>query len=142
MITRRYKKGDVYKIDVRGLYNPILEIEEAYTALDKIGCTFPCEVLEDNGEAICIILFKNIDTKDNYNGMVVLSNSFKPIHTKEIKKSIDKLCERLKVKEVVTYSLDIDTNNKWHRLLGFTDTGIETECFGYKHKLWKLVKEN
>lgn len=142
MIVRDFKPKDLLEIDVRALYNPGLEYDEVFEELMKIGKTYPCQTIVDNDKPLAILLFKAIDAADNYQCMAILSRAFKPIHTRIIKENINKLMDRVKAKSAITFSVDVDTVNKWHKLLGFEDTGVLANVFGYRHKLWKMVKEN
>ena len=74
--------------------------------------------LDDDGEIKCIILWKQYSPRQ-YASFLLMPESISMKHVRALKLFIDSASVRLGAISCITYSVDCDMLNRWHKFLGF-----------------------
>lgn len=111
-MIRKYQLGDEHKLDANR-FSDLEGIQDVF-----IDDSFVKYTLDDNGEIKCILCWKQYAPKQ-YAIFFLMPEEISFKHARALKRFLDGVTLELKPKSCITYSVDCDMLNRWHRFFGF-----------------------
>ena len=111
-MIRSFEKGDECKLKP----NEFSGIEDVSHVFEDES--FVKHTLDDDGEIKCILCWKEYIPK-HYAIFFLMPEGVEFKHARALKRFLDDATLKLKPKSCITYSLDCDMLNRWHKFFGF-----------------------
>lgn len=111
-MIRPFEAGDEYRL-----------IPNEHSHIDDILHVFSDDLyekyaLEDDGRIVSIMLWIESEPR-RFAAFFLMSEDVRPKHTKAMKRFINRCAKQFMAKSCLTYSVNCDMINRWHRFLGF-----------------------
>lgn len=112
MNIRPYEKGDEDKLNP----NEFSELDDVRDVFIDDG--FVKHTLDDDGEVKCILCWKQYLPR-HYAIFFLMPDGVKLGQARALKRFLDDATLKLQPKTCITYSVDCDMLNRWHKFFGF-----------------------
>jgi len=132
-MIRDYEKGDELRLNPNEFSEVTDDMREIF-ANDR----FVKHTLEDDGEIKCILCWMQYSPKQ-YAIFFLMPDGVEFKHARALKRFLDKETERLKPKSCITYSVNCDRLNRWHKFFGFEKQRDDMSTLSGQYNKW-LIK--